>query len=117
VACDRHGEPNRYVCETVFRHVWRSDGAAADDVARLGALTAQLSPSRAPDAAEVKDQLKAHTEAAIRHGVFGVPTFEVDGHLFWGLDALPMLRAYLDGDAWFGGPWVSAASVAQGVKR
>ncbi|WP_408597135.1 2-hydroxychromene-2-carboxylate isomerase [Limnohabitans sp.] len=117
VACDRHGEPSRYVCETVFRHVWRSEGAAADDVARLGALTTQLLPARAPDAAEVKDQLKAHTEAAMAHGVFGVPTFEVDGHVFWGLDALPMLRAYLDGDAWFEGPWVSAASVAQGVKR
>lgn len=117
VACDRHGEPNRYVCDTVFRHVWCCDGAAADDAARLSALTTQLSPARAPDAAEVKDQLKAHTETAIRHGVFGVPTFAVDGHLFWGLDALPMLRAYLDGDAWFEGPWVGAASVAQGVKR
>ena len=117
VACDRHGEPNRYVCETVFRHVWRGDGVAADDAARLSALTTQLSPARAPDAAEVKDQLKAHTETAIRQGVFGVPTFEVDGHVFWGLDALPMLRAYLDGDAWFEGPWVGAASVAQGVKR
>lgn len=117
VACDHHGEPNRYVCETVFRHVWRGDGAAADDAARLSALTTQLSPARAPDAAEVKDQLKAHTETAIRQGVFGVPTFEVDGQLFWGLDALPMLRAYLDGDAWFEGSWVGAASVAQGVKR
>jgi 2-hydroxychromene-2-carboxylate isomerase len=83
----------------------------------LDALTTQLSPARAPDAAEVKDQLKAHTEAAIGQGVFGVPTFAVDGQLFWGLDALPMLRAYLDGDAWFEGPWRSAASVAQGVKR
>jgi 2-hydroxychromene-2-carboxylate isomerase len=83
----------------------------------LGVLTTQLSPVRAPDAPEVKDQLKAHTDAAIAFGVFGVPTFEVDGHLFWGLDALPMLRAYLDGDAWFDGHWVSAASVAQGVKR
>lgn len=117
VACDSHGEPNRYVCETVFRHVWCSDGAAADDVARLSALTTQLSPPRAPDAAQVKDQLKAHTDGAIAQGVFGVPTFEVDGQVFWGLDALPMLRAYLDGDAWFEGPWVSAASVAQGVKR
>jgi hypothetical protein len=33
--------------------------------------------------------------------VFGVPAFEVDGKVFWGLDALPMLRSYLEGDAWF----------------
>jgi 2-hydroxychromene-2-carboxylate isomerase len=117
VACDPLGEPSRFVCETVFRHVWRSEGAAPDDVARLSELTAQLSPHRSPDAPEVKAQLKAHTDAAIEAGVFGVPTFDVDGHLFWGLDALPMLRAYVDGDAWFDGPWVTAASVAQGVKR
>jgi hypothetical protein len=36
VACDRHGEPNRYVCEAVFRHVWHSDGAAADRFACSG---------------------------------------------------------------------------------
>ena len=117
VACDPQGEPSRFVCETVFRHVWRSEGAAPDDVARLAELTAHLSPHRSPDAPEVKAQLKAHTDAAIETGVFGVPTFDVDGHLFWGLDALPMLRAYVDGDAWFDGPWVTAASVAQGVKR
>jgi hypothetical protein len=50
-------------------------------------------------------------------GVFGVPTFEVDGKLFWGLDALPMLRAYLAGDAWFEGAWDAAATIAVGVKR
>ena len=51
--------------------------------------------------------------------MFGVPTFEVDGKVFWGLDALPMLRAYLAGDAWFDGPgWDAAASAGgpAGVK-
>ena len=116
VACSEDGLPNRYVCETIFRHVWRG-GAVADDAQRLAALTQQLAPVRNPDAQAVKDQLKFYTEEAISKGVFGVPTFEVDGQLFWGLDALPMLRAYLDGDAFFKGPWQQAASVAQGVKR
>jgi len=40
-----------------------------------------------------------------------VPTFELDGRLFWGLDALPMLRAYLDGDAWFDQNWDTVAQV------
>ena len=116
VACSEDGLPNRYVCETIFRHVWRG-GAVADDAQRLAALTQQLAPVRNPDAQAVKDQLKFYTEEAISKGVFGVPTFEVDGQLFWGLDALPMLRAYLDGDAFFKGPWQQAASVAQGVRR
>jgi 2-hydroxychromene-2-carboxylate isomerase len=116
VACSSNGEPNRYVCETIFKHVWQG-GAAADDAARLQALTQQLVPQRSVDASDVKDQLKANTEEAIARGVFGVPTFYVDDKVFWGLDALPMMRAYLDGDQWFDRAWDAAASIQQGVKR
>ena len=116
VACSAEGEPNRYVCETLFHHVWQG-GAAADDTARLQALTQQLAPQRSVDAPEVKEQLKANTEEALARGVFGVPTFCVDGKVFWGLDALPMMRAYLDGDPWFDASWDAAASIQQGVKR
>ena len=39
VACSAEGEPNRYVCETIFKHVWQG-GALADDAERVvqGAL-------------------------------------------------------------------------------
>ena len=116
VACDADGTPNRYVCETLFRHVW-CGGAEASDIARLQTVTEQLAPKRAPSSDEVKAQLKANTDEAIARGVFGVPTFEVDGKLFWGVDALPMLRAYLLGDSWFERAWNSVAAVAAGVKR
>jgi 2-hydroxychromene-2-carboxylate isomerase len=92
VASDAGGTPNRYVCETLFRHVWCGGGADALDPARLRAVNERLAPKRAPDSEEVKAQLRAHTDAAIAHGVFGVPALEVDGQLFWGFDALPMLR-------------------------
>jgi len=98
MACSTDGAPNRHVCETIFRHVWQG-GAPADDATRLHALVQQLSPARASDAPEVKAQLKANTEEAIARGAFGVPTFCVDDKVFWGLDALPMMRAYLDGEA------------------
>ena len=117
VACDANGEPNRYVCETVFRHVWRG-GQDAADPQRLQQLTELLAPARDPADEGVKAQLKAHTEEAIARGVFGVPTFEVDGRLFWGFDALPMLRAWLEGDAWFDGPdWDAVANVGVGIRR
>jgi len=116
VACSANGEPNRFVCDTLFKHVWQG-GAAADDPARLQALALQLEPQRSVDAPEVKDQLKANTEEAIARGVFGVPTFVVDDKVFWGLDALPMLRAYLDGDAWFDLAWDAAARTQTGIKR
>jgi 2-hydroxychromene-2-carboxylate isomerase len=44
----------------------------------------------------VKHGLRENTDAAIRAGVFGVPTFVVDDNLFWGVDATPMLLDYLD---------------------
>ena len=116
IACDVDGTPNRYVCETLFRHVW-CGGAEASDAVRLQTVTEQLTPKRASNSDEVKATLRAYTDEAIKRGVFGVPTFEVDGKLFWGVDALPMLRAYLLGDSWFEGAWDSVASVAAGVKR
>ena len=116
VACQADGLPNRYVCETIFRHVWQG-GAQATDPLRLQALTETLAPARAVNSDEVKAQLKANTDEALALGVFGVPTFAVEGKLFWGLDALPMLRAYLSGDPWFEGAWDSVASVAQGIRR
>lgn len=116
VACDTHGTPNRYVCETIFRHVWQG-GAEAADPARLEALTAQLAPARAAQAPEVKATLQAHADAALARGLFGVPAFVVDGRVFWGFDALPMLRAYLLGDPWFADGWDAPASVVQGIRR
>ena len=118
VACGGDaGLPNRHVCETIFRHVWRS-GADAADPQRLAALQAQLQPPVAPDSAPVKTLLRAHTEEAAAVGVFGVPSLVVDGRLFWGLDALPMLRAHLDGDAWFrSGAWEAAPDRPVGAHR
>lgn len=117
VACDAGGLPNRYVTETIFRHVWQG-GLDAADPERLRELIQGLAPQRDPASAEVKAELAAHTQSAIEQGVFGVPSFQVDDKLFWGFDALPMLRAYLAGDAWFEqGHWESAAAVGAGVVR
>ena len=117
VASDPQGNPNRYVCETLFRHVWEG-GLDAADVQRLQALTAELAPARDPSSDEVRDQLKAHTDDAIAQGVFGVPSYAVDDKVFWGLDALPMLRDYLLGGPWFAGAdWDAAAKVPVGMAR
>lgn len=116
-ACEAAGEPNRFVCETVFRHVW-TGGAEAADAQRTAALQQQLAPARDPNADSVKQQLKAHTDEALAAGVFGVPAMVVDGRVFWGQDSLPMLRAYLEGDAWFiGEAWNAAAQLQSSVQR
>ncbi|MFM8796928.1 MAG: 2-hydroxychromene-2-carboxylate isomerase, partial [Betaproteobacteria bacterium] len=86
--------------------------------ARLATLAQTLGvPEGAADADAVKSRLKALGEEALTIGVFGVPTWEWEGRLFWGLDALPMLRAALQGDPWFGEGWEQAARRVPGLQR
>jgi len=109
--------PNRRVVETLMRFVWEGGGDPTAP-ARLAALQAHLAPALSPDGDAVKQALRAHTETALASGVFGVPTFEVEGRLFWGLDALPMLRDALAGGTWFEGPeWDAALIAPPGVQR
>ena len=117
LACGEAGAINRHVAESVFRHVWRG-GADAADAQRLAPLQQALKPRRDPADETVKAQLKSNTDAALAAGVFGVPTLAVDDKLFWGFDSLGMLRAYLEGDDWFGSPqWQSVAGIPAAVSR
>ena len=110
--------PNRRTVEAVMRHAWRGGGADANDPARLAALQAALAPTRDPASPDVKAELRAATEEALARGVFGVPTFVIDGRLIWGLDALPMLRAALQDDPWLTGPeWDDAGRPRPGIVR
>lgn len=109
--------PNRRVVERLMRHVWHG-GHDALDPARLAALAAAVAPMRDPASDAVKAELRALGDEALARGLFGVPTFEVDGRVFWGFDALPMIKAALDGDAWFDGPaWAAAGSAPPGTLR
>lgn len=81
---------------SVFDFVWK-EGRSPDD--EWAALCERLGVNDADArcaAPEVKAALRANGDAAIASGVFGVPTFAVDGELFWGLDATAMLRNFLD---------------------
>jgi len=110
--------PSRWVVEQLFHHVWRGAGADANDAARLAALTERLAPAQEVAGDVVKQRLRSETEAALALGVFGVPTVEFEGRLFWGQDALPMLRAALDGDPWFrSGVWEESGRQRPGVVR
>jgi 2-hydroxychromene-2-carboxylate isomerase len=121
VACGgsggRIGTPNRDACERVFRHVWCGGGADANDPLRLQTLATALAPRRDPGSDEVKQQLKADTAAAVARGIFGVPTLEIDGRLFWGLDSLDMAAAFLRGDPWFDSDWERAGRARPGIVR
>ena len=96
--------------ETIFRDIWQGGGVPGE-ASQMAALKAKLHPVRDAQGEEVKAQLRANTDEAMAAGVFGTPTFEVDGQKFWGFDSLPVLRDYLDGDPWFGeAAWRDAAN-------
>lgn len=44
-----------------------------------------------------KDQLRAATASAAAKGVFGVPTFEIEGELWWGQDRMHLVERALGG--------------------
>jgi 2-hydroxychromene-2-carboxylate isomerase len=80
---------------TIYESVWTTGEDAADQH-RFAALCTRLGVK--PDALgapEVKDTLRKNTEDAIRRGVFGVPTLEIDGELFWGADGMAFALAFL----------------------
>jgi 2-hydroxychromene-2-carboxylate isomerase len=80
-----------------------------------------LDPERAVqliNAAETKAKLRANTDAAVAARLFGVPTLQIGEELFWGADALPMARAYLDNPALFrSGEMLRVATMGASVTR
>ena len=86
-------------------HVW-GEGNAGDTPDSLAALADKLGvpdwQARISDQA-VKDQLRTNTDAAIARGVYGVPTMDVAGELFWGDDTLPLMLDFLGNPALFDG--------------
>lgn len=83
------------------RGLW-AEQADLEDAGTLRAIVAAAGlPARWVDDTqdpEIKAQLVAHTTAAREAGVFGVPTFVIDGqHLFWGQDRLELVAKALAG--------------------
>lgn len=79
----------------VFEAIW-TRGSDPSDPAAFAALMKSLGVTEAAlTSAETKNALRAQTEEAAAHNVFGVPTLRIDGELFWGLDAMDFAKGYL----------------------
>jgi 2-hydroxychromene-2-carboxylate isomerase len=79
----------------IFEAIWTT-GAEAADPAAFKALALELGMDEGRLASQdVKDALKRNTDEAAARGVFGVPTYEVNGELFWGADAIGFVKAFL----------------------
>ena len=79
----------------IFEEIWTTGADAADPV-RFASLLNELNvPPEKLASAEVKDALRRNTDEAAAKGVFGVPSFAIDGEVFWGADSIEFLNAFL----------------------
>ncbi len=82
----------------VFAACWReqrdiaSEGTLAELLAETDLPAERLAEARSAD---TRARYDAHTQAAIDAGVFGAPTYVIDGELFWGQDRLDFVARKL----------------------
>lgn len=93
----RHG-----LIDALFKAVWMrgfhvSEPAVVERVAEEIGLPGNELIERA-QSPEIKALLRQRTDEAISRGVFGVPSMEVGGELFWGYDDFPYLDLFLAGN-------------------
>ncbi len=87
------------LCAALARAAWAdgrdlTDAAVLESVVQSVGLDSSDVLERA-SAQENKDGLRALTDQALDAGVFGVPTFGIDGQLFWGHDRMHYIEHYL----------------------
>jgi 2-hydroxychromene-2-carboxylate isomerase len=108
------------VVDAVFDSAFRdgrdvADGRVLDEIGKAFGLDT-VAETIADQA--VKDRLRANTDAAIRRGVFGVPTVAIGDELFWGEDMTDMLIDYLDDPDLFATPEMRRlATLPVGIER
>jgi 2-hydroxychromene-2-carboxylate isomerase len=91
LACDCRTE----AVKRIFDAVWMSGGNATDPAAFRSLCSSLRIDPAALATDEIKNALRKNTEEAAARGVFGVPSFVVDGEVFWGADAVDFLKAFM----------------------
>jgi 2-hydroxychromene-2-carboxylate isomerase len=104
----------------IFDFIW-AEGRDPSDPSEFAALANSLGIADAgARIAEpsVKARLKSNTDEAIAAGVWGVPTFAIDGFCFWGFDSGQMMLDYLtDPSAFTSGEHARIADLPSGIRR
>jgi carboxymethylenebutenolidase len=100
IAVDMHegSDAAMALAGTLLRAVWAEERDIADArelgamLAALGLPAQRLADAQAP---VVQARYDADSQRAIDIGVFGAPSYRVDGELFWGQDRLDFLQRRL----------------------
>ncbi|HLL19244.1 MAG TPA: 2-hydroxychromene-2-carboxylate isomerase [Rubrivivax sp.] len=82
----------------VLAAVWAQERNIDDHVTLVQLLVENALPAFIADAAkaaEVQVLYESYTQRAIDHGVFGSPSYVIDGEIFWGQDRLDFVERKL----------------------
>jgi 2-hydroxychromene-2-carboxylate isomerase len=92
------GDVFRAYNDTVFERFWKRDLDIEDPAVLAGILHQCGAPGGFETAtATLRDEVATISRGAEATGVFGVPSYVIDGELFWGREHLPDIRALLAG--------------------
>jgi 2-hydroxychromene-2-carboxylate isomerase len=94
-------QPERFAhyIAAVFRAIWvdqkdMNDPQVVASVLQAAGFDPAALLAQASDP-QVKERLKQVTQEAVARGVFGAPTFFVDGRMFWGQDRIDFVKQAL----------------------
>jgi 2-hydroxychromene-2-carboxylate isomerase len=82
----------------ILSAVWAQERNIADPAVLAQLLSEQGLPAQAMEKSlsqEVQERYEQYTQEAIAAGVFGAPSYVVDGEIFWGQDRLDFLERRL----------------------
>jgi len=89
------------VIDTLFRAVWDGGPGISEESRVVSVLNQAGFPGEEMVAQtqdpSIKAQLKANTDRALAAGVFGVPTVQIDGENFWGVESYPDVEMFSAG--------------------
>jgi 2-hydroxychromene-2-carboxylate isomerase len=100
IAVDQHDgvDAAMKMCATLFAAVWVNERNIADPkhleamVAECGLPAQRIEQSQSQ---AVQERYEQYTQEAIDAGVFGAPSYVIDGEIFWGQDRLDFVAAAL----------------------
>jgi len=103
LACSDDKEKQKRVITAFFRYGWREGGNFEDYESLKKYIVEEAGISEQEYDTLDSDRLarkaiKQNIKDAVENGVFGVPSFEVENEIFWGLDSIEFVRGKLNED-------------------
>jgi len=97
-----HGMEEPYL-EALFSAYWEQNDPSIAEYAGLKSIASKLGlePEQFESECEsdsIREALISATDKGLERGVFGAPTFVIDGEIYWGKDRFEFIEAHLAGN-------------------